>query len=84
MLVKAKTTATVTVIRSRFFSTTVDPAAAEPTEPPNMSDRPPPLPECLERIQQTEAASFADFVHYYAEDRESGEAHNYFCNGGVF
>jgi glycosyltransferase involved in cell wall biosynthesis len=45
---------------------------------------PPPLPECLERIQQTEAASFADFVHYYAEDRESGEAHNYFCNGGVF
>jgi hypothetical protein len=25
-----------------------------------------------------------NFVHYYAEDRESGEAHNYFCNGGVF
>jgi GT2 family glycosyltransferase len=45
---------------------------------------PPPLPECLERIRQTQTASFAEFVHYYAEDRESGEAHNYFCNGGVF
>jgi len=45
---------------------------------------PPPLPECLERIRRRHPASFADFVHYYAEDRESGEAHNYFCNGGVF
>jgi hypothetical protein len=45
---------------------------------------PPPLPGCLERIRQTQPACFADFVHYYAEDRESGEAHNYFCNGGVF
>ena len=44
---------------------------------------PPPLPECLERIRQTQAASFAEFVHFYSEDRESGEAHNYFCNGGV-
>ena len=46
-LVKAKITATVTVIRSRFFSTTVEPAAAEPTEPPNMSESPPPLPLCM-------------------------------------
>jgi hypothetical protein len=45
---------------------------------------PPPLPGCLERIRQTQAAAFADFVYYYAEDRESGEVHNYFCNGGVF
>jgi hypothetical protein len=45
---------------------------------------PPPLPGCLERIRQTQPECFADFVHYYAEDRESGEAHNYFCNGGVF
>ena len=45
---------------------------------------PPPLPGCLERILRTQPARFADFVHYYAEDRESGEAHNYFCNGGVF
>jgi GT2 family glycosyltransferase len=44
---------------------------------------PPPLPECLERIRLRNPAAFADFVHYYAEDRESGEAHNYFCNGGV-
>jgi len=39
-VVKAKTTATVMVIRSRFFSTTVEPAAAWPTEPPNMSESP--------------------------------------------
>jgi hypothetical protein len=45
---------------------------------------PPPLPACLERIRQTQPADFADFVHYYSEDRESGEAHNYFSNGGVF
>ena len=47
MLVKAKITATVTVIRSRFFSTTVEPAAAEPTDPPNMSESPPPFPLCM-------------------------------------
>jgi glycosyltransferase involved in cell wall biosynthesis len=45
---------------------------------------PPPLPACLERIRLRHPASFTEFVHYYAEDRESGEAHNYFCNGGVF
>ena len=31
----------------RFFSTTVEPWAAEPMEPPNMSESPPPLPECM-------------------------------------
>ncbi|MEV7042915.1 glycosyltransferase [Amycolatopsis sp. NPDC051061] len=42
---------------------------------------PPPLPPCLAEIP---AERFAEFVHYYCEDRESGEAHNYFGNGGVF
>lgn len=42
---------------------------------------PPPLPPCLAEVP---AARFAEFVHYYCEDRESGEAHNYFGNGGVF
>lgn len=42
----ANRTATVTVMRSRFFSATVEPAAAVPIEDPNMSDRPPPRPEC--------------------------------------
>ena len=49
---KANIRATVIVIRSRFFSTTVEPAAACPTEPPNMSDSPPPFPECM-RIRKT-------------------------------
>ncbi len=44
-VVKAKITATVTVILSRLRSATVDPAADEPMEP-NISDRPPPLPLC--------------------------------------
>jgi hypothetical protein len=29
-------------------------------------------------------ARFREFVRYYCEDRESGEAHNHFGNGGVF
>ncbi|MDR3670367.1 MAG: glycosyltransferase family 2 protein [Holophaga sp.] len=45
---------------------------------------PPPLPGCLERVLLADPEAFADFVYYFAEDRESGEAHNYFCNGGVF
>jgi hypothetical protein len=36
----------------------------------------------LEEVRHTGA--FRDFVRYYCEDRESGEAHNYFGNGGVF
>ena len=40
----ANTTAIAMVNRSRFFSATVDPAAAEPTDDPNMSDNPPPRP----------------------------------------
>ena len=39
--------ATVTVMRSRLRSTTVEPCAAAPTLPPNMSERPPPLPLCI-------------------------------------
>ena len=42
---------------------------------------PPPLPPCLAEVP---VARFAEFVRYYCEDRESGEAHNYFGNGGVF
>jgi glycosyltransferase involved in cell wall biosynthesis len=42
---------------------------------------PPPLPGCLADVPPDR---FAEFVRYYCEDRESGEAHNYFGNGGVF
>ncbi|OLF10823.1 glycosyltransferase [Actinophytocola xanthii] len=42
---------------------------------------PPPLPPCLADVPPER---FAEFVRYYCEDRESGEAHNYFGNGGVF
>ncbi|MBE3657678.1 glycosyl transferase family 2 [Vibrio navarrensis] len=42
---------------------------------------PPPLPTCFESVQEED---FKRFVHYFCEDRESGEAHNYFGNGGVF
>ncbi|MHB9863659.1 glycosyltransferase [Streptomyces sp. YIM S03343] len=42
---------------------------------------PPPLPACLEDIPRER---FSEFVAYYCEDRESGEAHDYFGNGGVF
>ncbi|GGO99522.1 glycosyltransferase [Wenjunlia tyrosinilytica] len=42
---------------------------------------PPPLPACLRDVPPER---FAEFVRYYCEDRESGEAHNYFGNGGVF
>ncbi|WP_233427926.1 glycosyltransferase [Actinokineospora spheciospongiae] len=42
---------------------------------------PPPLPECLREVPEER---FAEFVRYYCEDRESGEAHNHFGNGGVF
>lgn len=45
---------------------------------------PPPLPECLQEIKENKKFNFNDFVYYYCEDRESGEAHNYFGNGGVF
>lgn len=42
---------------------------------------PPPLPACFDDVPQ---ARFTEFVRYYCEDRESGEAHDYFGNGGVF
>lgn len=42
---------------------------------------PPPLPPCLRDVP---ADRFREFVKYYCEDRESGEAHDYFGNGGVF
>ncbi|MFC4495734.1 glycosyltransferase [Streptomyces ovatisporus] len=42
---------------------------------------PPPLPPCL---QDVPPERFDEFVRYFCEDRESGEAHNYFGNGGVF
>ncbi|MEM5331830.1 glycosyltransferase [Paraburkholderia sp. JHI2823] len=42
---------------------------------------PPPLPECFDVVNLED---FERFVYYFCEDRESGEAHNYFANGGVF
>ncbi|WP_090873250.1 glycosyltransferase [Paraburkholderia diazotrophica] len=42
---------------------------------------PPPLPECFDVVKPED---FERFVYYFCEDRESGEAHNYFANGGVF
>lgn len=42
---------------------------------------PPPLPDCLADVLP---GRFTEFVRYYCEDRESGEAHDYFGNGGVF
>ena len=42
---------------------------------------PPPLPACFDDIGPED---FNRFVYYFCEDRESGEAHNYFANGGVF
>ncbi len=42
---------------------------------------PPLLPDCFADIP---SGRFAEFVRYYCEDRESGEAHDYFGNGGVF
>lgn len=42
---------------------------------------PPALPECFAAVRPED---FQRFVYYFCEDRESGEAHNYFANGGVF
>ncbi|WP_286178231.1 glycosyltransferase [Enterobacter sp. Ap-1006] len=41
----------------------------------------PPLPACFDSVAEKD---FERFVWYFCEDRESGEAHNYFANGGVF
>src|SRR5947208_8102696 len=41
-----QSTPTSTVYRSRFFSATEEPVRLEETPPPNMLDRPPPLPRC--------------------------------------
>src|SRR3954469_4210132 len=47
IVVKVKTTAVMTVILSRFRSTTVEPAIEPPSDPPpNMSESPPPRPAC--------------------------------------
>ena len=42
---------------------------------------PPALPTCFDAVNDED---FSRFVYYFCEDRESGEAHNYFGNGGVF
>ncbi|NVN06739.1 glycosyltransferase [Asaia spathodeae] len=41
----------------------------------------PSLPACFDNVEKEK---FEKFVWYFCEDRESGEAHNYFANGGVF
>src|SRR4051812_39697796 len=48
----AQTRPQMTVSRLRFFSTTEEPASDEDTAPPNIEDRPPPLPRCS-RISTT-------------------------------
>lgn len=46
---------------------------------------PPPLPECLaDATQGFGRKRFREFVRYYCDDRESGDAHDYFANGGVY
>ena len=50
-----QTTPQKRVSRSRFFSTTEDPDSDEETAPPNIDDRPPPLPRCS-RISTTSSA----------------------------
>lgn len=45
----------------------------------------PELPLPLKSIaEKNDPEEFKRFVYYYCEDRESGEMHNYFANGGVF
>ncbi|MDQ1425926.1 MAG: hypothetical protein QOD72_3424 [Acidimicrobiaceae bacterium] len=55
MTVNAQSRANTIVIRFRFRSAAVEPSAA-PDAPPNMSDKPPPRPECR-RIPTTMAKS---------------------------
>ncbi|MBT0768765.1 glycosyltransferase [Kineosporia sp. J2-2] len=46
---------------------------------------PPALPDCLQEVRDTgDEERFREFVRHYCEDRESGAAHDYFGNGGVF
>lgn len=45
---------------------------------------PPKLPDCLDDVLRSHPDAFNKYVYYYCEDRESGNAHNYFANGGVF
>ena len=45
----------------------------------------PELPDPLKPIDDKhDMGEFKKFVYFYCEDRESGEMHNYFANGGVF
>ena len=53
-MLKPKAIAVMTVKRSRLRSTTLEAAAAEPTPPPNISERPPPFP-LWSRIEMTRA-----------------------------
>ena len=46
MMQTAQTRPQTMVSRSRFFSTTALPPSEDETPPPNMLDRPPPLPRC--------------------------------------
>ena len=56
--------ATVTVMRSRFRSTTVEPWAAAPTLPPNMSERPPPFPLCIRMRKISPSAESTSMTMY--------------------
>ena len=52
---KPKMIAATTVMRSRFRSIMVEPAAEAPRPPPNMSDRPPPRPLCSSTSSTTDS-----------------------------
>jgi len=45
---------------------------------------PPPLPDPLRAVLETKGrADLKRFIRYYCEDRESGDAHDWFGNAGV-
>jgi hypothetical protein len=85
MVVKAKTSAATTVMRSRLRSTTVEPAAVAPMLPPNMSDRPPPFPLCSSTKKMSNSESSAwmsptqkiSLVKRIAESMTSNEGTGY-------
>ena len=59
---KVKINATAIVMRSRLRSTTVEPEAAEPIEPPKRSEMPPPRPECNKTRKIRPTAANASIV----------------------
>ncbi|QQR88743.1 MAG: hypothetical protein IPJ88_10890 [Myxococcales bacterium] len=45
----------------------------------------PEYPQAIRNVSELMSElDIRDFYYFYSEDRESGEVHNYFGNGGVF